>query len=471
MPFKRPCRSDDEIIAALTKAVEKHGTMAVDVIVLLVATVTGMILTQTTLSAQLFQRLTAQNAYSRATTALNALRDNTRLYLSHFIQSFNMGVARGLFPESDRLFYGLDIHSGSVPDISSDDKMILWGNRILTGDPARVLNGGAAMDMPTKVQFAAYFDPFLLAHTAQLAAKEDYETAQQAVAASRAPAMELITKIWGEVEAYYSNLDPSAKRTKCKEWGVLYVNSATDNSLEGKVTDTNNNPVAGAVINVEQLSLSTNSNSNGEYSFASMSAGNYTLKVTKTGFQEKTIPNLTIESGATTTIEVQLISTTGSLHAIITSSAQPLAGATIAIESLALTVSTAQDGTANMNGVSPGTYVVTISKPNFVVQTLTGITINAGGTTNIGADLVSTTGTLIANVYSQGLPLGGATVRIDAIPVQVITGNDGIGRLEALPPNTYYVSAQAPGKVTVTNSIAISANQTASLTFDLPQIG
>ena len=141
------------------------------------------------------------------------------------------------------------------------------------------------------------------------------------------------------------------------------------------------------------------------------------------------------------------------------------------IESLALTVSTAQDGTANMNGVSPGTYVVTISKPNFVVQTLTGITINAGGITNIGADLVSTTGTLIANVYSQGLPLAGATIRIDSIPVQVITGNDGIGRLEALPPNIYYVSAQAPGKVTVSNSISISANQTASLTFDLQQIG
>ena len=106
-----------------------------------------------------------------------------------------------------------------------------------------------------------------------------------------------------------------------------------------------------------------------------------------------------------------------------------------------------------------------------MVQTLSGITINAGGTTNIGADIVSTTGTLIANVYSQGLPLEGATVRIDALQVQVITGSDGIGRLDALPPNTYYVSAQAPGKVTVTNSIAISANQTASLTFDLQQIG
>jgi len=471
MPSRLLSKSDIEISKALTAAKLKNDTITEGNEVLSTTTTSNLDIEEPDFAAILLARSIALRNQGTSTAALDEKRERAKLLISHFFQAFNNGVVRGVFPEQDRAFYKLNMTSGNLPNLSSDANILEWGNNIQVGDPARTADGGVVMANPSLADFNVAFIAYKTAKGTHTALKDAYEASQVAVANKRATELDLILRIWNEVETYYSAYEPSTKRRMCKEWGVIYVNSATDNSLEGTVTDTNNMPVAGAVISIEQLSVSANSNSNGEYSIATITAGTYTLKVTKTGFQEKNIPNITIESGATSNIDVQLISTTGSLHAIITCSAQPLAGATIAIESLALTVSSAADGTANINGVSPGTYVVTISKPNFVVQTLTGITINAGGITNIGADLVSTTGTLIANVYSQGLPLAGATIRIDSIPVQVITGNDGIGRLEALPPNIYYVSAQAPGKVTVSNSISISANQTASLTFDLQQIG
>jgi hypothetical protein len=280
---------------------------------------------------------------------------------------------------------------------------------------------------------------------------------------------DLILHIWNEVETYYSSEDASSKRRKCREWGIVYINVPEENSLSGTVTDTNGNPVQGAVINIDQLSVSAVSNSSGQYNIPTVAAGTYTISVTKAGFQTKSIPNIVINAGIVTPLDIQLIATTGIIHGYITNNGMPLAGATISIDALGLSVITGQDGIGQIAGISQGTYLVTVSKANYTTQNLPGITINVGATTDFSADLVSITGTLIANVYSQGLPLGGATVRIDSIPVQVITGSDGIGRLEALPPNTYSVSASAPEKVTETQSVVITANATESLTFDLQQ--
>jgi len=471
MSSRRLSQTDDESKKAITAGKTKNDTLTEGHEVLSAETTIRINTDQPVFVGAMLARGIALRNQSNSTTSLELLREKAKIYISHFIHAFNNGIVRGVYPQSDRAFYQLDLNSSSVPNISNDENVITWGDNIQIGDPIRVASGGAAMSNPSALELNTVFNAFKVARATHTSLKDEYDAAQKAVADLRPEVNDLILRVWNEVETYYSSEEPANRRRKCREWGIVYVNVSGEVSLTGIVTDINNQPLQAATVTIEQLTVSATTNANGEYSIPTVAAGSYTISMAKTGFQTKIIPNITINNSQATNLDSQLIATSGSLQARITNIGLPLSGVIISIDTLALSAITGSDGIGTINNVSPGTYTITISKPNYTPQTLIGIIVNVGGTTNISADLVSTTGTLVANVYSQGQPLAFATVRIDSLAVQVITGNDGIGRLEALPPNNYNVSAQAPGKVTVTNSIVISANQTASLTFDLQLVG
>ena len=171
-----------------------------------------------------------------ATRVKDTAMAEDRILISAFIQTFNAGVKRGIFPKEHRAFYHLDVNSESVPPLTSEADVIEWGGWLIDGDLRRIAAGGAAMAMPTIAEVSAKHTIFLNAVHAQSTKKDDYDTAQEAVQAMRPDVDALILRIWNEVETAFDNESIESRRRNAREWGVVYV-STTKSLITGTVTD------------------------------------------------------------------------------------------------------------------------------------------------------------------------------------------------------------------------------------------
>jgi hypothetical protein len=211
-----------------------------------------------------------------STAAVNNSFDSGQMHISHFIQVFNLGVQRGIYPKAHRPFYNLDINSAALPALRSEQDITTWGLRISAGDAARIAAGGAAMANPTAADVAAAIALFNTNNTTQSTKKDAYDAAQEAVEDLREEADKVIKKLWDEVETHFDEEEPESKRRKASEWGVVYrsdieltfnitvKDSATNAVVENAVVqldetgNTKNTDAAGVAIILSKISDEAN---------------------------------------------------------------------------------------------------------------------------------------------------------------------------------------------------------------------
>ena len=145
-------------------------------------------------------------------------------HISHFIQVFNMAIARGVFTASDRTYYQLDASSEAVPDLKSTAAARLWAARIASGETARVAAGGTPMSLPTAADVATALTTYNAADAAQTSAKTAYDVGQEAVSNQRPTVDALIRDLWDTIEYNLRANDPTSLRRKAREWGMTYDN-------------------------------------------------------------------------------------------------------------------------------------------------------------------------------------------------------------------------------------------------------
>ena len=162
--------------------------------------------TATTLAAQ-----TAQTAHSA--TCLTA----TLRVLSHFIQVLNLAIDRGTVPASARAYYELPVQYTPVPDINTPADALQWASKLAAGEAQRVLAGGPAMAWPTIGEVAAAATALQAAETAQSAAKDTYDLAQEAVALQRPAVDACIRDLWDTIEFNLRPDDATSLRRRTRE--------------------------------------------------------------------------------------------------------------------------------------------------------------------------------------------------------------------------------------------------------------
>lgn len=148
--------------------------------------------------------------------------------MSHFIQVFNLGVARGTFARSDRAFYGLDVSRSDVPPISTYSNFTLWARKLIDGEAARIAAAPAGtpavpMALPSAGEVAAALALVENTGGRQSTAKDavvkesaDVETGRPAVDA-------LILDMWDTIEFKLRSLDGPTRRRRAREWGIVYL--------------------------------------------------------------------------------------------------------------------------------------------------------------------------------------------------------------------------------------------------------
>lgn len=158
-----------------------------------------------------------------ATSAKEAAFDVAVIFVSHFIQSFNMGIVRKMFPVTHRNFYGLDVNSSRVPNLFSEGDLNKWAGEIKSGEAARVAAGGTPMAMPTAAQVEAEYQRYKALKISQSGLKDSYDTGQEELRAMLREARTLVQDIWDAVEYKFRREEISSLRRKAREYGIVYV--------------------------------------------------------------------------------------------------------------------------------------------------------------------------------------------------------------------------------------------------------
>jgi hypothetical protein len=147
---------------------------------------------------------------------------NARMYLSHFIQVLYLSIIRNEIKPNNLSLYGLDESNMLVPDLSTNEMVLEWGQKIIEGEQKRISNGGVPIYNPTiakvKVMYSIFKDGY---HTQQIHQKATNRT-QNEVVNFRAEIDTLILELWDQVENANMNLPAQKKIDRNKEYGIVY---------------------------------------------------------------------------------------------------------------------------------------------------------------------------------------------------------------------------------------------------------
>jgi len=155
--------------------------------------------------------------------------DILEMFLSHFIQVFNLGVVRGKYSPQDRGFYQLDLGNAELPSMRSYADRVTWAQNLITGEAARQTAATTAgtvfkpMANPDIAEVAAALAAYEAAHDAASPKKDAYDAAQKVVEGLRPPVDALIASAWDSIEFNLRHETPPSLRRKAREYGVVYV--------------------------------------------------------------------------------------------------------------------------------------------------------------------------------------------------------------------------------------------------------
>lgn len=222
MPYRRLPNTDQARLHALQNAVQRASE----------ADFTEQVLTYKTLNEaqrfllvfenqveqyhQNFQTKVSANKRYRHIVA------NARMYISHFIQVLNLAVIRGDIKKEQKELYHLDVNTHILPDLSSEEDLLVWGQNIIDGETERTKQGGFPIYNPTISKVKVHYDIFKENHITQKMHKKTADRSYEDLGALRSQADELILNIWNQVEEYYKHKLPYERLRYCQNYGVIY---------------------------------------------------------------------------------------------------------------------------------------------------------------------------------------------------------------------------------------------------------
>lgn len=147
---------------------------------------------------------------------------NARMYISHFIQVLNLAVIRGEIKKDHKELYKLDPNNHILPDLSSEEDIMVWGQNIIEGEQERVRQGGFPIYNPTINKVKVYYDIFKEHQVNQRMHLKSTSRVYENLESLRKGADEIILEIWNQVEEYFKGKLPYERLRNCQRYGLIY---------------------------------------------------------------------------------------------------------------------------------------------------------------------------------------------------------------------------------------------------------
>ena len=239
MPYRRLPNTDMARLRALKSALAKVDDEGMS---------TLAFTTKTAMTARSFTPVFEQavqmynnskEAQAQASKAVGEAGKVARLYVSHYIQVFNLCIARGEIKPEARALLGMDEATATVPDMTADQQLLEWGRKVIEGEGKRMSSGGGTRIYNPSIALVKVkmdmFEEKYNRHRDLLGISQKFHDKLDEV---RQKADEIILSIWNEVEATFSPIDTEEKRRACQDYGVVYFyrpNERQRDFLMGKI--------------------------------------------------------------------------------------------------------------------------------------------------------------------------------------------------------------------------------------------
>lgn len=222
MPYRRLPNTDNARIKALRIPIEKAEVTDFQQLPLsapLLQEAKQVLVTLERLSYRYQQLYKVQ---VKANKQFLAKLKNARMYLSHFVQVLYLSVVRAEIKEDQLDYYGLAAQKLIVPELTTHDQVLTWGEKIIEGENSRISRGGVPIYNPSIAKVKVMYDLFREAYQTQLLHKKATNRVQGEIADFRETADDLICRIWDEVESSHLNLPTKKRLDMNRQYGVVY---------------------------------------------------------------------------------------------------------------------------------------------------------------------------------------------------------------------------------------------------------
>ncbi|HBZ34182.1 MAG TPA: hypothetical protein DEO38_03670 [Bacteroidales bacterium] len=222
MPYRRLPKTDSTRVMALKKALQKIDEEGFNNNFITFGTINQArpFLAQFEQQLMLYQEQ-VEKKINHNREYMHYVR-NARMYLSHFLQVFNLAVIRGEIKPEARTYFQLDPNTTTLPDLNTEESLILWGERIIAGDADRVRAGGMPIYNPTMAKVRVHYEIFKDHYSDQQLRKKITNRNWTELDSMRNKADAIILDIWNQVEEHFKDLKPFARLTACESYGLIY---------------------------------------------------------------------------------------------------------------------------------------------------------------------------------------------------------------------------------------------------------
>ena len=109
-----------------------------------------------------------------------------------------------------------------VPDFSSNELLLEWGEKIIAGEESRIQKGGVPIFNPTIAKVKVMFSLFKEGYQTQKIHQKATLRLQNQVMKTRETVDSIILDIWEQVERTNKDLPLSERLERNREYGVVY---------------------------------------------------------------------------------------------------------------------------------------------------------------------------------------------------------------------------------------------------------
>ena len=222
MPYRRLPKTDQARLHALQKAIQQAANADFKN-----QAINYRTLTEAQRFLMVFENQVAQYHanFDSKVTANRRYRHrvhNARMYISHFIQVLNLSVTRGEIKRAQKELYKLDPKSNALPDLTTEEGLLEWGQNIIEGEQKRTAAGGFPIYNPAINKVMVHYEMFKEDYTSHIMHKKTHTRVFEDTETLRRQADEIILSIWDQVENFYKDELPYAKLQKCQAYGMIY---------------------------------------------------------------------------------------------------------------------------------------------------------------------------------------------------------------------------------------------------------
>ncbi|MDL2257069.1 hypothetical protein LJC06_02555 [Bacteroidales bacterium OttesenSCG-928-I14] len=223
MAAKRLPYSDEERIQVVRDIIDQEELAGKEDTILSVRVLHDMRNLLLTFEGTCFCFKQALSDETNAANKHNELFKSAQLYISHFIQVLNLAIIRNEIRVDSLGFYGLEnSNQFTVPDLSTEDAVLEWGEKVINGELQRTRQGGAPIYNPAIAKVKVHYDLFKDSQYSLQIYRKNTIRNEGTLSEQREKINSLIWETWSLVEDKYWDLPQDERKQKFKDYHICF---------------------------------------------------------------------------------------------------------------------------------------------------------------------------------------------------------------------------------------------------------